>query len=549
MSGEDYMAALRNKILAEVGTTKSESKGSDAGKEARQGSQVGGSSGAGSNSSNWGRGNSSNSNNSNSRFNDTRRGNYGGENRKQDSRRGPVPSGPSSGRQSRFQWNSGGGNNNSSSNNSNGNGNGNNGSRFQPNSSYMPDRRPEKKPVHSRNNNGGSQDGSSVPPWSRPSGDMHANGNGNVSSSNNNRSRFDRSRGRTFHRQSPSPDQAFADANRGRNANNRVTAVHSEESVFANVTDVRFNKMVIISPMTPGFSEHVVVGSTIKKFVESLDYDVGATENKVENVSVEKNRIIIEFNKVWLVPIVLACQKHLETILSSQFIWQRPSSYIVDTSNKDPILSENVHALMKLEPECEDESSTRQWLIDEKIEYTWIQFLKLKSGSNGDGNDAGNWVKALLYLPKSEDQVKLPMTIRPNHGTRRQDFKQITFENFATIAKSYEKKPSKVVCILNCVDPMDLKNENFVTEIKEAMMYGTPIQKCGEVESVQVPLPNPDFRNDIKHIHSSIGKVFIKFKDLVSAERAMILLPGTQFCQRTILCTYYSEVDYDMGIL
>ncbi|BAO41481.1 splicing factor MUD2 [Kluyveromyces marxianus DMKU3-1042] len=533
MSGEDYMAALRNKILAEVGTTKGESKGGDAGKDARQGSQVGGSNGGGNSSSNWGRSNSTSS--SSSRFNDTRRGNYGGENRKQDSRRGPVPTGPSSGRQSRFQWNSGGNNNNNTSSGSS------NGSRFQPN------RRPEKKPVHSRNNNG--QDGSSVPPWSRPSGDMNANGN--VNSSNNNRSRFDRSRGRTFHRQSPSPDQAFADANRRRNASNRVTAVHSEESVFANVTDVRFNKMVIISPMTPGFSEHVVVGSTIKKFVESLDYDVGATENKVENVSVEKNRIIIEFNKVSLVPIVLACQKHLETILSSQFIWQRPSSYIVDTSNKDPILSENVHALMKLEPECEDESSTRQWLIDEKIEYTWIHFLKLKSGSNGDGNgnDAGNWVKALLYLPKSEDQVKLPMTIRPNHGTRRQDFKQITFENFATIAKSYEKKPSKVVCILNCVDPMDLKNENFVTEIKEAMMYGTPIQKCGEVESVQVPLPNPDFRNDIKHIHSSIGKVFIKFKDLVSAERAMILLPGTQFCQRTILCTYYSEVDYDMGIL
>lgn len=325
---------------------------------------------------------------------------------------------------------------------------------------------------------------------------------------------------------------------------NARTVVPSYEAILKTLTNIRLNRIVTVTPMIPGFEDHITVASTIKHFVENVDYGM-ETENEVTSVKIAKNRIIVEFNKESLVTVILTCQKFLESEVNSQFIWSRPHGYINDIGNEEPILSQSVLSLLKLGPECEDEESTKQWLVDEQIKYDWLQLIKYKNTA-AEGHI---WVNALLYIPKSEEQKRLPMTIKPNQTATIQNFKSITYENFPAMVNLKQKKPSKVICVLNSVDPMDLKNEKFVTEIKEAMMNSTPVKNCGEVESVQIPLPNPDYRNDMNHINSSIGKVFIKFKDVAGAEQAMLKLPGSQFCQRTIICSYYSEADFDMGIL
>ena len=52
-----------------------------------------------------------------------------------------------------------------------------------------------------------------------------------------------------------------------------------------------------------------------------------------------------------------------------------------------------------------------------------------------------------------------------------------------------------------------------------------------------------------RQVEESVGKIFVKFKELEGAEAAMRKLPGTSFNDRTVLCAYYSERDYNMDIL
>ncbi|QEU58076.1 Mud2 [Kluyveromyces lactis] len=589
MSGQDYMAALRSKILAEVtgkSTSKSLENTSDGQKNSeplpheRKEDKVARNTGVivtgeiGQNNvksvqENSGRPQraspspSRSSRNNNHSITDTRRGpshaDYANQ-RKQDSRRGPAPPvnqhtsryGKSPRpdnreRQSRFQRND-----SSVSKPAFNSGNSFQQNRGQESCNGRFDNKNRwsdaSNASHSRNTNfqvknnqADDSEGHNFRKSTEWKKDLSHNSRGRFEP---NKRRFGHAQAERYKTKSPNPSASWSseDPVINENATGR-SVIPPYETILKNITNVRLNRTLIVTPMIPGFEEHVSVVAIIKEFIGNVDYDL-ETKNEVSSSIIEKNRIVMEFNKESLVTIVLTCQKYLESKICSQFIWSRPNGCVNDTGNVQPINHGSVLSLLKLGPECEDEESTKQWLIDEQVEYSWLQLMKLKGS-----DERTSWIKALLYEPKAEDQKKLPMTIRPNQSSMQQNFKSITYENFPHLVKKYEKKPSKVVCVLNSVDPMDLKNENFVTEIKEAMMYGTPIQSCGEVESVQIPLPNPDYRNDMNHIHSSIGKVFIKFRDLVGAEKAMLVLPGSQFCQRTILCSYYSETDYDMGIL
>ncbi|CAG98966.1 Mud2p [Kluyveromyces lactis] len=589
MSGQDYMAALRSKILAEV-TGKSTSKALENTSDGQKNSEplpherkedkvarntdVNVTGGKGQNNVKSVHQNpggpqraspspSRSNRNNNHSITDTRRGpshaDYANQ-RKQDSRRGPAPpvnqhtsrygKSPRQDnreRQSRFQRNDSSiskpaFNSDNSFQQNRGhevrNGRFDNKNRWSDASNASHSRNTN---LQVKNNQADDSEGHNFRKPTEWKKDLSHNTRGRFEP---NKNRFGHAQAERYRTKTPNPSASWSseDAVINGNATGR-SVIPPYETILKNVTNVRLNRTLIVTPMIPGFEEHVSVVAIIKEFIGDVDCDLD-TKNEVTSSIIEKNRIVMEFNKESLVTIVLTCQKYLESKISSQFIWSRPNGCVNDTGNVQPINHGSVLSLLKLGPECEDEESTKQWLIDEQVEYSWLQLMKLKGS-----DERTSWIKALLYEPKAEDQKKLPMTIRPNQSSMQQNFKSITYENFPHLVKKYEKKPSKVVCVLNSVDPMDLKNEKFVTEIKEAMMYGTPIQSCGEVESVQIPLPNPDYRNDMSHIHSSIGKVFIKFRDLVGAEKAMLVLPGSQFCQRTILCSYYSETDYDMGIL
>lgn len=320
---------------------------------------------------------------------------------------------------------------------------------------------------------------------------------------------------------------------------NRRTRILFEDTTYINLTELRMNKTLVVTPMELGFDRHENFVSCIANFLKDLDYDV-EVPNRITSWRAHSGRLILELNKESLVTIVLTCQKILEQIIESQFVWQRPSEYVNNTSGEDPLLSETAMGILKLGGSCMDEASTAEWLAAAGVECEWMQTLRLR--------EQGQWLSALVYGPKPHSG-KAPMTIHPNQCERRLDFKQITYQTLPDLVRADERRPSKVICLLNCVDPMDLKNDRFVTEVREAMTQSTPIRSCGEVESVRIPLPNPDYRNDMSHIHSSIGKIYVKFKELISAERAMLTLPGAQFCQRTIVCSYFSEKDYDLDLL
>lgn len=95
--------------------------------------------------------------------------------------------------------------------------------------------------------------------------------------------------------------------------------------------------------------------------------------------------------------------------------------------------------------------------------------------------------------------------------------------------------------LLNCLDPLDLKDETFITEIKETLKYS-----IAGADTIKICQPGVDYRLNFENLASGAGNIYIKFKTLEAAKHAMEELPGTQFNDRTVLCTYIDEDDFDM---
>ena len=95
--------------------------------------------------------------------------------------------------------------------------------------------------------------------------------------------------------------------------------------------------------------------------------------------------------------------------------------------------------------------------------------------------------------------------------------------------------PSRCLTIINVFSPQDLVDD---CEFQE--YYGDLWQECqkyGLVENINVVRPNLDSME----IPINVGKVYVKFLDLVSAKKAKYYLNGRTFNNRTVVISFYPE--------
>lgn len=62
-------------------------------------------------------------------------------------------------------------------------------------------------------------------------------------------------------------------------------------------------------------------------------------------------------------------------------------------------------------------------------------------------------------------------------------------------------------------------------------------EKYGHVLDLKIPRPSGGSRQS-----AGVGKIFIKFNANESASKALRLLAGRKFADRTVVATYFSEV-------
>ncbi|KAJ4325165.1 hypothetical protein N0V94_000879 [Neodidymelliopsis sp. IMI 364377] len=97
---------------------------------------------------------------------------------------------------------------------------------------------------------------------------------------------------------------------------------------------------------------------------------------------------------------------------------------------------------------------------------------------------------------------------------------------------------SRVICLMNMVTSDELINDEEYDEIKEDIE-----EECGKYGPiVETKIPRPAGAR----INLGVGKIYIKYQDTESAQKAIKALAGRQFSRRTVVATEFSEEGFDV---
>ncbi|KEY63835.1 hypothetical protein S7711_09849 [Stachybotrys chartarum IBT 7711] len=103
-----------------------------------------------------------------------------------------------------------------------------------------------------------------------------------------------------------------------------------------------------------------------------------------------------------------------------------------------------------------------------------------------------------------------------------------------------EIEQSSVVQLLNMVTAEELMDNDDYEEICEDVR--DECSKFGTVVQLKVPRPSGGSRQS-----AGVGKIFVKFDSKESATKALNALAGRKFADRTVVTTYFTEENFEVG--
>jgi splicing factor U2AF subunit len=146
------------------------------------------------------------------------------------------------------------------------------------------------------------------------------------------------------------------------------------------------------------------------------------------------------------------------------------------------------------------------------------------------------------------------MAIQGLHGFQLGDRTLVVAQAILQSANATDAPSSRVMLLLNMVTPEELYDdaeyEDILADINDEC------GKYGEIEGVRVPRPVPKSKkwestegtaltaekNRKLDAENGVGRVYVMYKDIDSATKAMKALGGRQFAGRTILVANVPEV-------
>jgi len=105
---------------------------------------------------------------------------------------------------------------------------------------------------------------------------------------------------------------------------------------------------------------------------------------------------------------------------------------------------------------------------------------------------------------------------------------------------SADLETSRVLQLLNMVTPEELMDPDEYEEICEDIK--DECQKFGKLVDLKVPRPSGGSRQT-----AGVGKIYVRFETLDAASTALKSLAGRKFADRTVVCTFFSEENYEVG--
>nr|POF13037.1 splicing factor u2af 50 kda subunit [Quercus suber] len=98
----------------------------------------------------------------------------------------------------------------------------------------------------------------------------------------------------------------------------------------------------------------------------------------------------------------------------------------------------------------------------------------------------------------------------------------------------------RVLCLMNMITPEELMDPEEADEILEDVR--DECSKYGPLDEVKMPRPTTGNRSN-----AGLGKIYLAYKNSVSAAKAFAALAGRKFADRTVVCTYFDEQSFELG--
>lgn len=96
---------------------------------------------------------------------------------------------------------------------------------------------------------------------------------------------------------------------------------------------------------------------------------------------------------------------------------------------------------------------------------------------------------------------------------------------------------TEVLCLMNMVEPNELKDDQEYEEIMEDIEE--ECSKYGTVRSIEIPRPS-----ERGETVPGLGKVFVEFDSATEAQRAQLNLAGRRFANRVVVTSYFDRDRY-----
>lgn len=270
----------------------------------------------------------------------------------------------------------------------------------------------------------------------------------------------------------------------------------------------------------------------LNRFVQALD-----GEYCLREIIQGPSHLVLEFNNMVCTTIVLSCRSFLSKELGcGGSDWQRPQEYVQQLDTSERLCGPEILAVEGLVNGEERE------LTDQGFKVVFVEPLFAISQEPQGRIFTGCALVEVEEMPSGSGYLRW---FKPNESHMKQSLSYMTFQGLPKLTKDQVRVPSRVLLLMNLVDPLDLKLESFAQEVETTLK-----STLHKVENIKMNKPSADFRLNLECIGEGVGNVYVKFQDVESAESAMESLPFRKFNGRRVICCYVSESDFEtLGIL
>ncbi|KAH7068504.1 hypothetical protein FB567DRAFT_565214 [Paraphoma chrysanthemicola] len=155
-----------------------------------------------------------------------------------------------------------------------------------------------------------------------------------------------------------------------------------------------------------------------------------------------------------------------------------------------------------------------------------------------DSTSTDNAIEGLNDIALGDSNLKVSRATVGVQQTAGLDGGVGAISMLASASAAENQEHSRVICLMNMVTSDELINDEEYDEIKEDIEE--ECQKYGPIIETKIPRP-AGARSSL-----GVGKIYIKYQDTESAQRAIKALAGRQFSRRTVVATQFSEEGFDV---